>query len=97
MNWTQLKQDLLKNKIVKARLFGNSMTPKINDGDLVILDANCKDLAKNDVVFCKVGRNYHVHLITAIRNDRYQISNNKGHVNGWIGKNNIFAKVIGKE
>jgi len=28
------------------------------------------------------------------KGERYQISNNHGHINGWIGKSGLFGKVI---
>ena len=34
------------------------------------------------------------HLCTAVQGDRYQISNNHNHVNGWTGRNSIYGKVI---
>ena len=46
---------------------------------------------KGDVVYCKVKGRQYLHLVSAIKGERYQISNNKGHVNGWIGINQIFG------
>jgi hypothetical protein len=43
------------------------------------------------VVLCKVHGTYYLHLITAKDGQRFQISNNKGHVNGWT--KTIFGKV----
>lgn len=53
-----------------------------------------QDVQVGDAVFCKVKGNYFTHLITAIRHDQYQISNNHGHVNGWITLDAIFGRVI---
>lgn len=55
------------------------------------------DLKVGDAVFCKVGRNYFTHLITAIRGDQYQIGNNHGHTNGWVTLDSIYGKVIAVE
>lgn len=94
MNYTQYVQDLKDGKIVKFRPKGNSMTPKISSGQLITLTPfGSQELKKGDIVFCKVNGNYYVHLISAIRGDRYQISNNKGRINGWIGKNSLFGLV----
>lgn len=77
--------------------FGQSMTPILKSGQSVI----CKpvteetDLKKNDIVLCKVKGKYYLHKISAIKNGvSYQISNNHGHVNGTIGKSNIYGIVV---
>ena len=75
---------------------GNSMKPRINPRDIVTI-APVKDhgeLEEGDMVLCKVGSRQFIHLISAIQGERFQISNNHGHVNGWIGPNCIFGKII---
>jgi len=52
------------------------------------------DVKVGDIVFCKVKGRYYVHLLSAMSKNRYQISNNRGHVNGWIGSNSLYGKVI---
>lgn len=77
--------------------YGQSMTPKLKSGQKVKVIPVFDDieLKKNDIVFCKVKGNYYLHKISAIKNNKsYQISNNHGHVNGWISRNNIFGKVV---
>jgi len=37
------------------------------------------------------GKRY-LHLISAIQGDRFQISNNHGHVNGWTRK--IYGRLV---
>jgi hypothetical protein len=77
--------------------YGQSMTPKIKSGQAVrvIPIKNDLILSKNDVVFCKVNGSYYLHKISAIKNgNTYQISNNHGHVNGWISRNKIYGKVV---
>lgn len=75
---------------------GNSMLPIIKSNQPVTLEPvkeNTK-LEINDIVFCKVKGNYYTHKITGIKENRYQISNNHGFVNGWINQRNIFGKVV---
>jgi phage repressor protein C with HTH and peptisase S24 domain len=84
---------LLKGETIQCRPRGSSMLPKIKSGQLVTISPDVTGLGKGDVAFCKVGGKYYVHLVTAVQGERYQISNNKGHVNGWIGKNGLFGKV----
>lgn len=92
---------LIEGKTIeKYKEGGNSMLPIIKSNQPVTLEPieNHNNLKVKDIVFCKVKGNYYTHLISGIRNRNgnieYQISNNKGCVNGWIKKNNIFGKVI---
>ncbi len=87
---------LQSGETVSFREGGNSMTPRIKSRQKCTYSpvTTPDDVRVGDAVCCKVGRNYFTHLITAIRGDQYQISNNHGHVNGWITLNSIFGKVI---
>lgn len=79
--------------------FGQSMTPILKSGQPCIIEPITEEtvLNKNDIVFCKVNGHYYLHKITAIKNKlSYQISNNHGHVNGWISIKNIYGKLIKK-
>ena len=85
-------QTLINDGEVSFRPKGNSMTPKIQSGDLVKVKNILPELYRvGDVVYCKVKGSYLLHLITSIDGDRYQISNNHGYVNGWIGVNCIYG------
>ena len=78
---------------------GESMTPILRSGQPVIVAPVTAEtvLKKNDVVFCKVGGNYYLHKVTAIRNGKtFQISNNHGHSNSWCSRNCIFGIMIKK-
>ena len=50
-----------------------------------------KVLQKGDIVLCKVNGSQYLHLIKAIQGDRYQIGNNIGRINGWIGIGSIYG------
>ena len=78
--------------------YGNSMTPKLMSGEAVIMEPVTEEtvLYKNDIVLVKVKGHYYCHLISAIRNNSYQISNNHKHVNGWVSKKNIFGRMTSK-
>jgi hypothetical protein len=43
-------------------------------------------------VLCKVRGAEYLHIVKAIRGERFQIGNNRGGINGWIGANGIFGK-----
>jgi len=68
------------------------MTGKVNSGDLcTVAPVDPSILKSGDIVLCKVNGNQYLHLVTAVQGKRYQISNNHGHVNGWVGPNAIYG------
>lgn len=84
---------------VQCRPRGNSMQPKIKSGQLCTIIPIVEGLAleKGDIVLCKVNGNQYLHLISAIQGKRFQISNNHGHVNGWVTQEGIFGKLVSVE
>ncbi len=38
-----------------------------------------------NIVLCKVAGNEYLHIVKSIENRGYQIGNNRGLINGWIG------------
>lgn len=95
-------EKLQKGEIVEFRPHGNSMRPKINSGDLVVVSPIPADLKieEGDVVLCKVKGRQYLHLVSAVQGNRIQISNNHGHVNGWISSDAVYGRMIenkGKE
>lgn len=97
MSWaTHHIARLQNNETVEFRPHGNSMTPRIYNGDLCrVSPCKLEELEIGDVVLCHVSGNDYLHLITAKREDRVQISNNHGYVNGWTSK--IYGKLISVE
>ncbi len=94
MSWAKNYIDKLKvGETVSFRPKGNSMSPKIKSGQLVTV-APTDEINVGDIVLCKVKGKDYLHLVSAIKDDRYQISNNHGFVNGWIWRPAIFGKVI---
>lgn len=79
------------------------MTGKINSGQLVtVTPVSLKtEIKEGDMVLCKVGGRQYLHLVTAVRKEpkrtRYQISNNKNHVNGWTVRGLVYGKVTAVE
>jgi hypothetical protein len=49
-------------------------------------------LQVGDVVLCKVNGRHYLHLVKAIQGKRFQIGNNRGRINGWVGEMSIFGK-----
>lgn len=96
MSWaTGHIKKLQAGETVEFRPRGNSMKPLINSGDLVVVEPLAdQQLSKGDIVLCKVKGNQYLHLISAVQGSRFQISNNRGYVNGWISKNAIYGKLV---
>lgn len=90
--WLNHLKNLEENGSITIKCGGNSMTPKIKSKEQITIIKDFDDLKKGDIVFCKVNGRFFIHLITAIKGNKYQISNNHGHVNGWTNK--IYGKVI---
>lgn len=84
MNYNQHVQSLRDGKTVKFRPKGQSMRPRIESGQLITVEPITTVLKEGDIAFCKVNGNFYVHLVKAVaQNGSYQISNNRGRVNGW--------------
>ena len=94
MSWNSHIEKLKTGYDVSFRPKGNSMQGKIESGQLVTISPDISNLKSGDIVFCKVKGSYYVHLLSAIKGKQYQISNNKGHVNGWIRITSIFGRVV---
>lgn len=95
MNWNSIREELSQGKTVSFRPKGNSMIPRIESGQLVTVEpADHSSIKKNDIVFCKVNGSFYVHLVYAVQGERFQIGNNKNHINGWTSANNVYGKVI---
>jgi len=95
MGWAQGHiSKLVAGETVKFRPRGNSMTGKINDGDLVTVEpiTEATELKVGDAVLCRVSGNEYLHLIKAVGADgRFQIGNNKNRINGWTTRSNVFG------
>ena len=80
---------------VILRCNGNSMRPLMAPGDaLYIKKVDMSKLRVGDAVFCKVCANLQVHKVSAIDKERWQISNNKGFINGWVGASSIYGLCV---
>lgn len=96
MGWASFAiQKLQQGEQVRIRPRGHSMKPLVHSGDEVLVDPDTSALAKGDIVLCKVRGREFLHLVKAVSSDgRYQIGNNRGHVNGWVGENAVFGKAL---
>lgn len=97
MGWAAHYIEKLKaGETVAFRPRGNSMVGKIESGQLCTVEpiTSHSSLRVGDIVLCKVGGSEYLHLIKAIQGERFQIGNNRGRINGWVGANSIFGKCI---
>lgn len=95
-NWASHAIEVLaKGDNVKVTPHGNSMQPLVNSGDTVELKpAKDQEIAAEDIVLVKVKGKVYLHLVTAMRDEQYQISNNHGYVNGWVPRDKIYGIAI---
>jgi len=85
---------LLEKGEVSWNPHGNSMTPRMKSGGRVTVKrVDASQCRVGDAVYAKVKGTYYLHLLSAIDEThlRYQISNNHGRVNGWVGADKIFG------
>jgi hypothetical protein len=99
MGWATPHIARLRNgQTVRFRPKGNSMSGRIESSQLVtVAPVDPRTIERGDVVLCKVGGREFLHLVKAVQDGRFQIGNNKGHVNGWTGPNGIYGKVVSVE
>jgi hypothetical protein len=98
MSWADACIEKLRaGQIAQCRPHGGSMRGRIESGQLVTLDPS-REPNVDDAVLCRCRGNVYVHLINAIRGHgadrRYLIGNNRGGINGWIGRAAIYGVVI---
>lgn len=94
MGWAlhYIKQ-LQAGESISFRPRGNSMQGKISSGQLchLVPISDASQLQVGDIVLCKVNGCEYLHLIKAIQGLRFQIGNNRGRINGWVGAQQIFG------
>jgi hypothetical protein len=71
------------------------ISPRIESGDLCTVEpVEASTLRAGDIVLCKVRGAEYLHLVKAIQGPRFQIGNNRGHINGWVGASAIFGRLV---
>lgn len=99
MGWAAPHIEKLRaGEIVSFRPRGASMQPKIKSGQLcTVAPVKPEAIQPGDIVLCKVHGSEYLHLVKAVQDGRFQIGNNHGHINGWIGSNCIFGRLTSVE
>lgn len=74
------------------------MVGKIDSGQLcTVAPLDDHPLAVGDIVLCRVAGAQYLHLVKAMQGERCQIGNNRGGINGWITRRQIFGRLISVE
>lgn len=86
---------LRAGETVSFRPRGHSMSPRIESGQLcTVAPVDVTTLRTGDIVLCKVRGAEYLHIVKAIQGERFQIGNNRGFINGWVGASAIFGKLM---
>ena len=67
-------------KVVKVE--GDSMYPKLSDGQLVLISKNYDEINKNDIVVFKTDDGYAIKRVIAVPTDEIVLDQNTIHLNG---------------
>ena len=94
MGWaSQAIARLQAGQTVVVQPRGHSMAGRVNHRDLVtIAPYGDAEPEVDDVVLVKVRGREYLHLIKARQDARYLIGNNRGGLNGWVGRGAIFGR-----
>ena len=80
---------------VVLRPRGHSMAGRVNNGDVVtVAPYGSADPQVGDIALVKVKGREYLHLIKARQGDRYLIGNNRGGLNGWVGRVAIYGRAV---
>jgi hypothetical protein len=87
MEMLSIAETLRDNRSATFTARGSSMEPLVHDGQKVtLLPLAGRVVEVDDIVLAKVKGRYYLHKVTAVRNGRAQIGNNRGHINGWASE-----------
>jgi hypothetical protein len=90
---------LKRGETVSFRPTGNSMSPLIESGQLcTVSPVSPVDVQVYDVVLCELATGQYLHLVNrtlleSINGFSFQIANNRGRINGWVGADQIFGRL----
>jgi SOS-response transcriptional repressor LexA len=95
--WAIVAHDaLVHGNAIQVRPRGDSMRPRIYDGDLVTLEpCRHEELAVGDIVLARVrGWLLVLHQIIEREPDRFLIGTTVGRVDGWVAAAEVFGRVV---
>ena len=96
MGWaTHYIAKLHAGETVEFRPRGSSMSGKIESGQLCTVEPVSPEVLQvGDIVLCKVNGAQYLHFVKAMQGPRFQIGNNRGGINGWIGGGSIYGRCV---
>lgn len=96
MGWASAYIQRLKaGETVRFRPRGNSMQGRIRSGQLcTVAPVDPAVLRVDDIVLCKVHGHEYLHIVRAIQGPRFRIGNNRGGINGWVTRRQIFGRLV---
>lgn len=99
MGWASGYMERLRaGETVSFRPRGHSMKGRIESGELcTVAPVDPTTIRAGDIVLCKVHGAEYLHLVKAVQDGRFQIGNNRGHINGWIGASGIYGRLVSVE
>jgi hypothetical protein len=94
-DWAKPAIEALKRgQIAVIHPVGNSMKGRVESGQAVTIDP-AREPGEGDVVLVKVKGRVFLHLVKKVLSGPlFQIGNNKGGVNGWVGRDAIYGVMV---
>lgn len=96
MGWARHAIEALRRgETVTVQPRGDSMAPRVNDGDRVTLaPVDPRALRPGDIVLVRVERSDFLHLVMEVDGERWLIGNNRGGINGWVDADAIHGIAV---
>jgi hypothetical protein len=70
------------------------MSPRIESGQRCTVEpVDPAQVEVGDIVLCRVRGTEYLHIVKAIQGSRFQIGNDRGRINGWVGPHSIFGRL----
>ena len=93
MGWATLAiERLRRGETVVLRPRGHSMAGRVNDGDQVTVEPfGARAPAVGNIVLVRCRGHEDLHLIKAQPGDQHLIGNNRGGINGWVSRRQVFG------
>lgn len=97
MRLTEAATYLKNHQFIVFKAHGHSMHPRIKNGETVSVlrvdDPN--EICQGDVVLVKVRGRWWLHKVARTSGpEMLEISNNRGHSNGWTSRSKVVGKVV---
>lgn len=91
--------ELRAGRTVSFRPTGRSMSGRLGSGQRCTVRPIAPEeiIEIVSIVLCTVGRAQYLHLVKGVKNQAYQIGNNRGGISGWVNRSAIHGICIAVE